>query len=360
MKRKAKRLLEKACDALVLSVELFNRPHDRGRVTSCLILLDHAFEMLLKAAIVHRGGSIRDKGAKETIGFDACVRRGLSNGEIKFLDEDQALSLQAINGLRDAAQHYLSDISEGLLYMHMQTGVTLFGDILKSVFDHDLADKLPARVLPISTVPPMGLEALFDTEIAEVRKLLGPGRRRGVDARSRLRPLAVLDATLRGETGQPSDRELNSMAKQISQGTPWTSIFPGVAAVDLTAEGVGPSMSLRISKKEGVPITLVPEGTPGASVVALKRVNELGYYCLGAKRLAEKLGISMPKLIAVVDTYGVRENTDYYKEFKIGKTRHKQYSQRAIDAIKDILENRDIDDIWNEYNAARAKAKSRA
>jgi hypothetical protein len=32
MKREAKLLLEKACGALVLSIKLFNRPHDRGRV----------------------------------------------------------------------------------------------------------------------------------------------------------------------------------------------------------------------------------------------------------------------------------------------------------------------------------------
>ena len=31
MKREAKLLLEKACDSLVLSIELFNRPNDRGR-----------------------------------------------------------------------------------------------------------------------------------------------------------------------------------------------------------------------------------------------------------------------------------------------------------------------------------------
>ena len=53
MKREAKLLLDKACDALVLSIELFNRPHERGRVCGTLIQLDHGFEMLMKAAILH-------------------------------------------------------------------------------------------------------------------------------------------------------------------------------------------------------------------------------------------------------------------------------------------------------------------
>ena len=50
MKRETKLLLEKACDALVLSIELCNRPHERGRVSSTLIQLDHGFEMLMKAS----------------------------------------------------------------------------------------------------------------------------------------------------------------------------------------------------------------------------------------------------------------------------------------------------------------------
>src|SRR3984957_15670804 len=116
MRREAKLLLAKACDSLVLSIELFNRPHERARISGSLIHLDHGFEMLLKAAILHRGGRIREKHAKETIGFDACVRRSLSDGKIKFLKEEQALVLQTINGLRDAAQHHLLDISEGQLY----------------------------------------------------------------------------------------------------------------------------------------------------------------------------------------------------------------------------------------------------
>ena len=52
MKREARHLFRKALGSLVLSVELFNRPSDRGRVSGSLILLDHAFEMFLKAGIL--------------------------------------------------------------------------------------------------------------------------------------------------------------------------------------------------------------------------------------------------------------------------------------------------------------------
>lgn len=347
MKREAKLLLEKACDALVLSIELFNRPHDRGRISSTLIQLDHGFEMLMKASLLHRGGRIREKRAKETIGFDLCVRRSVSDGKIKYLKEEQALVLQTINGLRDAAQHHLLDISEGQLYVIVQSGVTLFRDLLKSVFGQSLASHLPTRVLPVSTSPPTDLATLFDSEVAEIKKLLGPGRRRRIEALARLRPLAILDGTIRGEKGQPSDADLRQLGKDVMAGKAWSNVFQGAAAVELTADGTGPSLSLRLSKKEGIPIQLVAEGTPGASVVAVKRVDELGFYSLGARQLAEKVGLTMPKAIVVVDHLGLRQKPECYKEITIGKAVFKRYSQKAVEEIQACLKTKAAEEIWS-------------
>jgi hypothetical protein len=112
-----------------------------------------------------------------------------------------------------------------------------------------------------------------------------------------------------------------------------------------------------VSNKEGIPIQLVPDGTPGASVVAVKRVDELGFYNLGAKQLAEKVGLTMPKLLAVVDYLGLRKDPECYKEFKIGKTVFKRYSQKAIDAIKEALKTENAEEIWRKRHA---KAKGGA
>lgn len=48
LKKDVAPLLEKAIDSLVLGIELFNRPSNRGRAHGVLMLLHHAFEMLLK------------------------------------------------------------------------------------------------------------------------------------------------------------------------------------------------------------------------------------------------------------------------------------------------------------------------
>ena len=355
MRREAKLLQKKACDSLLLGIELFNRPNDRGRVSGVLIQIDHGFEMLLKAAIVHRGGKVRDKDAKQTIGFDTCVRRGLSDGGIKFLTEEQALTLQIINSLRDAAQHHLLEISEDQLYLHIQAGVTLFQDLLRSVFGKELSSELPKRVLPVSTSLPSDLVTIFSSEVSEVLKLLAPGRRRRIEAQARLRPLAILDSAVVGERDQPSAEQLNRISKELGR-RPWTRVFTGAAAIEVVTEGNGPTLSIRLTKREGPPLQIVPEGTPGAYTVGVRRVNELSYYNLGAKDLAEKLGLSLPKTVAVVDHSGMREDPDCYKEFRIGSSFHKRYSQKAIGKIRAVLETEHVDDIWNKQKDLRRRA----
>jgi hypothetical protein len=257
MKKESKILVEKAIASLILSVEHFNRPSDTGRVHAVLILLDHSFEMLLKAALLHKGAKIREKRAKQTIGFDQCVRIGLSDGRFKFLSDEDALLLQAINSLRDAAQHHVLDISESHLYIQAQAAVSLFRKILADVFEQELHLSLPSRVLPLSTAPPTDLASLFDREVDQIKKLIQPGKRKRIEALAKLRALAIVEGAINGERLQPSQSELVAISKGIQKGRSWEDIFPGVASINITATGHGPSIDLRITKKEGMPVVFV-------------------------------------------------------------------------------------------------------
>ena len=169
MKRNVKIFLEKAVDSLLLSIELFNRPHETGRKQAVLILLDHSFEMLLKASLLHRDCTIKDKKTKNTSGFAACLRKGMGDGSVRFLTEEQTLTLQTINGMRDAEMHYFIDISEHQLYFYVQSGFTLFQDILKEVFQKNLYEKLPKRDRPISTTAPESRVMLYELELDEIK-----------------------------------------------------------------------------------------------------------------------------------------------------------------------------------------------
>ncbi len=350
-------LLENAVDSFILSVEHFNRPWDDGRQNAVLIFMDHSFELLLKAAILHKGGRIRAPKAKQTIGFDACVRKALSDSSIRFLIKEQALTLQAINSLRDAAQHHLLELSEEHLYLHSQSGVSLFRDILKTVFGQELSDWLPERVLPISTKPPKDISTLFETEVHEIRKLLRPGSRRHVEASAKLRGLAILEGAIQGERLQPGAEDLKSLEKRISNGVSWDRVFPGVASIEFSARGYGPSIEVRITKKEGQPVHVVPAGTPGAAVVAIKRVDELGFYNLNLTKLSELVGLTRPKLLALIRHLRLQEDPDCFKTISIGRSKFNQYSQKALERIRRELPMVDMNKVWNEYGAVGRRKK---
>jgi len=355
MKREAKFLLNKSLDSLILSIEHFNRPWDTGRNEIVLILLDRSFELLLKASIVHKNGRIREPRAKETFGFEKCIRKCLSNVELRCLSEDQALTLQNINSLRDAAQHYLLDISEQQLYLFSQAGVTLYGEILSKVFEKDIKDVLPERVLPISAQPPKTFENLMKADFKEIQELVQPGTRKMLQAKAKIRSLAIIEDSLSGIRSQPSEYELEKRLRKVKEGKKWTEIFPGISSLKLNTEGTGLNISIRISKKEGDPVTVVPEGTPGSTVVALKRVNELSFYALGLSKLAKKLKLTQPKTLAVIDKLNIQENDDYFKIIKIGKIVHKRYSKKALDYLKKKVKKLDVEKIWREYYAKRRK-----
>ena len=91
--------------------------------------------------------------------------------------------------------------------------------------------------------------------------------------------------------------------------------------------------------------------------MAVKRVNELDFYNLGANQLAKKVDLTVPKAIAVVDYLNLRQDQECYKEFKVGEISHKRYSAKAIEKIKYALKEVDADEIWAKKRAEMKKRR---
>ena len=351
MKKRPRIFFEKSLDSLVLAIDHFNRPWDRGRREAVLILLDRAFELLLKAIILHKGGKIRERYEKETIGHEKCVRKCLTDAKVKCLTEEQGLTIQIINSFRDAAQHDIVDLSEQELYMYCQAGVTLYKDLISKTLGEKLTDYLPERVLPVSTNPPRNLHEMVDADFNEIKKLLKPKSRHQIEAKAKLRALAIVEASLEGIRSQPSEFELQKMVREVKAGKKWQDIFPGVAGLQISTEGTGINVDIRITKKQGEAVHLVPEGTPGATVLAVKRVNELDFYSLSTTELAKKAKLTTPKLGALVWHLKLQESDEYFKQIKVGKSTFKRYSPKALNAIKKALKEVDMDEIWKAYKS---------
>lgn len=350
MKKEVRQLKTKATSALTLAIDHFNRPWDVGRAEAVLILLDHSFEMLLKAIIRHRGGRIRNPRERQTIGFDACVRRALSDGEIKFINVEQALTLQAINGLRDAAQHYLLEVSEQQLYLYAQAGVTLFRDLHDAIFDTaPLSVDLPSRVLPISTQLPQDITALFENEAEEIRQLLLPGNRKKLEAAAKLRSIALLEGAINGDFEQPGDKEIGELCRKLAEGEHWHALFPGVASIDIVPGGEGPNISLHLTRKEGTPVRILAEGEREEAAVAIKKVNLLDFYNMGFRKLAEHFDIGPNYLAAAVWRLNIQNDEECFKIIRIGGSEHKRYSGKAIEKIREGLEGLDLKELYREF-----------
>jgi hypothetical protein len=218
------------------------------------------------------------------------------------------------------------------------------------VFSEDLRDLLPDRVLPIATRAPLDPIALFTEEIEEVARLLRPGKRKGTEAVGRLRALSIVDGAIQRERLQPSEYQLRKLGSKISAGAKGIDdLFPGIAAVGFVAEGSGPNINLRITKREGIPVKLVQEGSPDTSVVGVKRVSELDYYSMRYKDLATKLKITTNQTGALIELLGIKSNEDYAK--KIINTWC--YSAKTLDLMYKALEEAPVTEWWERYKGSK-------
>lgn len=346
MKREARALHTKAVDSLVLAVDHFNRCWDRGRAEAVLIFLDRAFELLMKSVILAKDGSIRDKRDRAlTIGFDQCLRKCVSDHQLKCLNDEEAMSLQNLNNLRDAAQHYIVEPSEGQLYVYAQAAVTLFSKITKNALNLPLRNGIPDRVCLVSALPPTEFGALLDADFAEIASMVSPGSRKRLDAKARIRTLAVLESSISGEKTQPTDRDLDRTVARINNGEGWRTIFPGVSTLRINPEGNGPELTLRITNNQGEAVRLVTEDAPGAAVVAVRKINELDHFSLEFNVLSGKLIRKFPALnrssvIKLITEAGIKTDASLYKKYILSGVPHQRYSAAALDRLIKLQESK--------------------
>ena len=194
-------LVERSFASMRLAIELFNRPDDQGRSEGVLILLHHAFELLLKAIIVDRSGSAHDDERGYSFGFDKCLC--LTTETYGVLSKDDRRFLSMLDNLRDSAMHYYQVVSEDILYIFAQGAVTLYDRMLFENTSQSLKSRLPDRILPLSSRPPKDLYLLIDDEFQRLREALHDKGVNRAQAVAVLRPLMAFSVgAVRIATGE--------------------------------------------------------------------------------------------------------------------------------------------------------------
>lgn len=353
VKREAAVLRDQALASLRRSVQTFNSFDEHGRPSAVLRDLQHAHEMLLKAALVQRGVRVFDKRTGQSLNFERCVRLGCEHLQ---LTHDEAGTFRSVDALRDEHQHWFAEISEGLLYLQARAGVTLFDDVLQRVFDDHLASHLPHRVLPLSAEPPRDVQLLIDEQFGAIEKLLAPGRRRRPEARGRIRTLLAMEAHTAEEV-KVSKNDVDRVERGIRAGKKRTEVFPRLASLESSVTGDGIEVKVRIVKREGdgAPVRLVAPDDP-TDAAAIREVDLQRKYHRNTNQLADALGLTAPKACALRRYLAIDTDPDCTHTFKFGSSRHVCYSDNALTKMRDALETVNMEAVWASHGPRRRRA----
>jgi hypothetical protein len=352
VRREANALRLKALASLRRSADAFNSSNDDGRVTSTLLHLQHAFEMLLKAALVQKRQKVMDPDTGRSYGFEKCVNLAKQH---LGLNEADAGVLRAIDSMRDDEQHYHALIDEALLHTHCRAAVPIFDTLLQAVFGERLADQLPVRVLPLATRPPEDVQALIDAQFSQVKRLLRPGTRRQADARAMVRGLLALEAHTSDRTVQVSEKDVTRVVQGVRAGKSRVQVFPKLST--LGTESIdGGELLVKVkfvrNDPSAVPVRFVA-GDEDAAAIRLHDMRDKFHW--SATELAKKLGISTFQSKALRWKLGIDDDESCRYVFTFGKTRHPMFSDNAYTKMRDTLAEPGFSTqaAWLEYRAAR-------
>lgn len=348
LRRQSALLKAKAVASLRRGVQAFNDQQEDGRQSAVLLHFQHAFEMLLKAGLEQRRQRVFEAKVEKAITFEKCVNLGR---EHLGLAEADAGTLRMLASLRDAEQHWLVAVSEGMLYLCCRAGTTLFDDLLQRVFGDRLEHHLPHRVLPLSAEPPRDIQVLIDEEYRVVEKLLAPGRHRRVDARARIRGLLAMGGLVHDAIGV-SESEVDQVERAVKAGSTRNEAIPQLSQVDAALDGEGINLRVRFVKKEGIPVRLVGPAED-IEAGAVREVDLQKKYWLSKRALARKLELSSERCKALRWHLGIDEDERCRWDFVFGSQTHRQYSDNAFRKMRDAIDQGvEVDEIYKAYRAA--------
>lgn len=353
-------------ESLTLSVEVFNRPSPTARTQGVLLNLQHAFEMLLKAAIWEERGRIQPRGGGQSHSLRECVGIVRAMGK---LSDDEAVTVATIAGQRDAVQHQGAAVTDERLYVDAASGLRVFDDLLYCCFGERLVDQpeFAHRMLPITANPPRELHLLTSADVERIRDLLQPPRRRHAEALALLRTLVVSEQVAQSPTAEvqhPTEGQLERVARQIQQGSAWETVLPGLARLSLEHDE-GQTYNLRIVKHRDAPgVRVVRPGEAGAEDAAsIMKVSELEHWRFYLKDLASQAGITRYEAEALVHLLAIKEDAESYRAMRMGKQLHQRYSGRALRLIREAKNAGRIEEAsvaLREHRRVQRRAKQAA
>lgn len=364
LRRQSTLFLDTAIESLTLAMEIYNRPSPTARDHAVPILLGHCFEMLLKSIIFQRRGSVREKDAELSHSLGICI--AIAADDFNIISTDERALLSTVKQDRDCATHDTLSMSEQLMWVRMRASITVVRRLLKDELATILTDRLPGRVIPVSTEPPKELRALVEDELATVSALLAPKTRKGPEARSRLRPLLSLDGAATGRLDPPTQTEVNRAEQELRKGIPWERVLPGLATLSVVPVAPGADAQeviLRVGK--AADSIAVRKAGPGDEALAYRSMDPFEEFGGKLTQFGKKLGLTQQQGYALIDHLRIKNDDAAYfcRKTKNNNIQYQGLSARAYDlAHKALADGLNIEAITLAFNKANSdrNAKSRS
>ena len=153
------RLLDKAKEAFVMAIELYNKPTIRYRLEGFSFFICNAWELMLKAYLVKRDGEqaiyFPDK-PNRTISLENCIQKVFTNEKAPL-----RLNLNKIVELRNTSTHFITEEYEMVYIPLLQACVFNFVDKMQEFHGIDMTEIIPENFITLS----VKIKALDETEI---------------------------------------------------------------------------------------------------------------------------------------------------------------------------------------------------
>lgn len=163
------KLLDKAKEAFMMAIEVYNKPSIRYRVEGFSFFICNAWELMLKAHMMKRFGSesiyYRDNPDR-TLSLELCIKKVFTN------DKDPLRkNLEKIIELRNTSTHFITEEYEMVYIPLFQACVFNFTEKIQEFHQVDMSELIPQNFLTLSvsinTLDASAIRAKYPPEIAE-------------------------------------------------------------------------------------------------------------------------------------------------------------------------------------------------
>lgn len=163
------RLVDKAKEAFVMAIEIYNKPSIHYRLEGFSFFICNAWELMLKAHIINKFGEASiyypDKPGR-TITLENCVQKVFTNEKAPLRQ-----NLSKIIELRNTSTHFITEEYEMVYVPLLQACVFNFVDKMKDFHGIDMTNVIPENFITLSvrikSLDETAIRAKYSEQVAE-------------------------------------------------------------------------------------------------------------------------------------------------------------------------------------------------